>query len=299
MVIYKTTNLINGKIYVGQDKNNNNLYLGSGTAIKRAIKKYGKENFRREILEECQNYKDLNDKEIYWINKLNSRDKNKGYNISKGGDEGNRSQHGSFYQCWIEKYGKDIADIKFDKMKNQIRETLKEKGTVFSKYGKNGVYKYWVEKYGVEEANIRLEKKKEKLRKIEEKKKLNGWHHTEQTKKIIGEYSKNRKFSDETKLKMSLSQKGVLHKGHKVSDETKEKIRNKAIGRKVSDETKEKIKKKLIGRYFGKNNVPIIINNIKYESAGKASKILNIKNSTINYRLNSKSKKFINYIYDK
>ena len=99
---------------------------------------------------------------------------------------------------------------------------------------------------------------------------------------------------------MSLSQKGNTHKrGYKVSDETKEKIRDKAIGRKVSDETKEKIRKNLTGRYFGKNNIPIIINGIKYESAGKASKILNIRNANINYRLNSKSKKFINYTYDK
>jgi hypothetical protein len=45
MIIYKTTNIINGKYYVGKDINNSESYLGSGVLLKRAIKKYGKENF--------------------------------------------------------------------------------------------------------------------------------------------------------------------------------------------------------------------------------------------------------------
>ena len=47
MVIYKTTNLVNGKIYIGKDKYNNPKYLGSGKILKLAINKYGKGNFRR------------------------------------------------------------------------------------------------------------------------------------------------------------------------------------------------------------------------------------------------------------
>ena len=42
MVIYKTTNLINGKIYIGKDVRNLNCYLGSGKLLKKAIEKYGK-----------------------------------------------------------------------------------------------------------------------------------------------------------------------------------------------------------------------------------------------------------------
>lgn len=51
-IIYKTTNLINGKIYVGMHStdNLNDGYLGSGWILKQAIKKYGKENFKREVL---------------------------------------------------------------------------------------------------------------------------------------------------------------------------------------------------------------------------------------------------------
>ena len=54
--IYKTTNLLNGKIYVGKHKWSkegclDENYLGSGTYLTRAIDKYGKENFICEILD--------------------------------------------------------------------------------------------------------------------------------------------------------------------------------------------------------------------------------------------------------
>ena len=58
MYIYKTTNLINGKIYIGQSiRKFSKSYLGSGVKILNAIKKYGKENFKVEILEDNKNIK--------------------------------------------------------------------------------------------------------------------------------------------------------------------------------------------------------------------------------------------------
>jgi len=85
MIIYKTINLINNKIYIGQDSNNNPKYLGSGLLLRKAINKYGKKNFKKEILEFCNNQNELNEKEIYWIEKMNSRDLDIGYNIDYGG----------------------------------------------------------------------------------------------------------------------------------------------------------------------------------------------------------------------
>lgn len=85
MIIYKTINLINNKIYVGQDTRNNPKYLGSGNLLKNAIKKYGIENFKKEILEDdIDDINILNEKEIYWIKKLNSKRPN-GYNLTDGG----------------------------------------------------------------------------------------------------------------------------------------------------------------------------------------------------------------------
>lgn len=89
MLIYKTTNLINGKVYIGRQVHDNPNYIGSGKIIRRAIKKYGINNFKKEILEYCFSISHLNDQEKYWIVTLNSTDKTIGYNIMLGGQGGN------------------------------------------------------------------------------------------------------------------------------------------------------------------------------------------------------------------
>jgi len=88
MIIYKTRNKINGKIYIGQDSYDNPLYLGSGVLLNRAILKYGIENFEKEILEKCDTQEKLNEREIFWIKTLNSQNPQIGYNISRGGSGG-------------------------------------------------------------------------------------------------------------------------------------------------------------------------------------------------------------------
>lgn len=87
--IYKTTNLVNNKIYIGQKKANSflsNKYLGSGTLFLRAVNSYGKDNFICELVEECNSASELNEREIYWINFYNSTDTSIGYNLTLGGE---------------------------------------------------------------------------------------------------------------------------------------------------------------------------------------------------------------------
>lgn len=66
--IYLTTNLVNGKIYIGRKKSSiflSTKYLGSGRVLKQAIKKYGKINFSVLLLQECFSNTELNSAEKY------------------------------------------------------------------------------------------------------------------------------------------------------------------------------------------------------------------------------------------
>lgn len=91
--IYKATNVINGKCYIGQtsyDKLHKRInthlwyarHKGSNLPFPNALRKYGKENFEWEILEECAR-EDKGKREIYWIQKLQPE-----YNATLGGDGG-------------------------------------------------------------------------------------------------------------------------------------------------------------------------------------------------------------------
>lgn len=66
--IYKTTNLVNGMIYIGRhmaEAFELEKYIGSGTVLKRAINKYGIENFKCELIETAETKDELNRKERY------------------------------------------------------------------------------------------------------------------------------------------------------------------------------------------------------------------------------------------
>lgn len=87
--MYKTTNLINGKVYYGAHKteNENDSYLGSGTAIQSAIRKYGRSNFRRDILKIFDSEEEMYYNERMFINESVVGDPNT-YNQTIGGRGG-------------------------------------------------------------------------------------------------------------------------------------------------------------------------------------------------------------------
>lgn len=85
-VIFKITNVINSKIYIGKSSNDRRDYFGSGKAIKAAIEKYGKSNFTKEIIDTANSLSELNNREREWILFYRSFDPAIGYNRSFGGD---------------------------------------------------------------------------------------------------------------------------------------------------------------------------------------------------------------------
>lgn len=88
-ILYQVTNLINCKIYIGvhRTKNLEDGYMGSGKAIKQAIKKYGKENFKKEVLEFFEDEIKMYQREKEVINEdfLKRKDV---YNLTNGGTGG-------------------------------------------------------------------------------------------------------------------------------------------------------------------------------------------------------------------
>ena len=96
--IYKITNLINGKIYIGQTKNDARRRWTEHkrdakkhsyhSLLHSAINKYGEENFRMEVIENNVPEEKLNEKEIYWIKYYDTFDNpEKGYNLTSGGGQ--------------------------------------------------------------------------------------------------------------------------------------------------------------------------------------------------------------------
>lgn len=196
MVIYKTTNIINGKIYVGKDSRNLECYLGSGELLKKSIKKYGKENFTKEILEICENLIELDVREKFWINKLDSI--NNGYNLTEGGTGGDTFTKNPNKEKIREKLKKRLYS---DEVKSKKLLNLKpyQQGENHPNYGKK-------------QTEETKEKRKETFRKNGFTSPMSGKKHTEESKEKNRQNHLGKKVSEETKKKMSISSKGKKQK---------------------------------------------------------------------------------------
>jgi len=256
MIIYITTNLINGKIYIGKDKHNNQKYYGSGLLLKEAIKKYGIENFKKEILEYCVSETELNDKEKFWINHYQSFQRDIGYNLTLGGDGGltvlDEDERKIIYQNIKNtnlllseeelsfKYGKNKGK-KMGPLSDQTKMKISEK----NKGEKNGMYGLIPWNKG---GNCYTE---EQLKNFSESHIgqvpwNKGVPATEESKKNQSMKMTGRKMSQETKNKLSESLKNSEKK--KQSDLTKKGTTGPNKGKKCSEETKLKISQTLKGK---------------------------------------------------
>lgn len=93
--VYKITNKINGKIYIGiTNQGSGARYrhhwyesrIGESSALHRAMAKYGEENFTLEIIDFADTYDELKEKEKFYIKQFDSKNRDKGYNLTEGGD---------------------------------------------------------------------------------------------------------------------------------------------------------------------------------------------------------------------
>ena len=235
--IYLTINKVNHKTYVGQkklitktwDKDN---YLGSGKHLKCAIKKYGRENFEKFLIQFCSTKEELDKQEIFWIAEYRKRGLAQ-YNIADGGQGGNLTH------SWNK--GKTLSD------EHKAKLSVAHKGQVAWNKGK-----------------MMSEETKKKISESHKGKTgpNKGKHLSDETKRKISESKKM--MSEETKKKISESLKGQVawNKGKHFSDETKKKMSEANKGKHFSDETKKKMSEANKGKHWYNNGK---VNKFTYE----------------------------------
>lgn len=137
--IYKTTNLLSGRYYIGMHSTDDldDGYLGSGNRLRLAIQKHGKENFKREILEFVKDRKTLAERESEVVN-LDLIAKEECMNLVVGGGGFMLDEH--HYRC-----SKAGGKVHADKMKNneEYRNKVIERAKKnLKKYMDSGVHNY-------------------------------------------------------------------------------------------------------------------------------------------------------------
>ena len=189
--IYRITNLINGKTYIGQHKYKklDDSYMGSGVLIKRSIKKHGIENFKKEILYSRIQYRETaDDMERFAIAKERAIGKAE-YNLANGGEGLSGYKHSEEY-------------------KRKISE--RTKGENNPNYGK----------HHSEETKKKISEARKKY--VGENHPMYGKHHSEETKKKISEAEKGRPGMKCENNPMY--GKPAWNRGKHLSEETKKKI---------------------------------------------------------------------------
>lgn len=192
--IYKTTNNVNGKIYIGQHKSTefDQNYYGSGKIIKLAIEKYGIENFCVDVLTYCNSKSELNSMERQLIKQYKSNDPNIGYNISSGGDGGDTFTGLSELEKEErrEKLRKNshfgnLTQEQSDELHRKSWETRRKNGT--DKFTEDAIEKMRLSHIGKKPSQSQIRKM------LATKMANGGYKHSEETKRKISESNKGKK----------------------------------------------------------------------------------------------------------
>ena len=136
--IYKTTNLLNGKYYIGMHSTNEleDGYLGSGKRLRYSINKYGEENHERIILEYCDSRSELKSREEEIVN-LNEIAKVECMNLKVGGNGGfSNDEHRMKYS----KAGTKSFVTKLKTDPEFLKEHKKRSSEIFKKAWKEGKF---------------------------------------------------------------------------------------------------------------------------------------------------------------
>ena len=199
--IYKTTCIPTGKIYVGKhefslDKRRTSTYLGSGIILRKAVKKYGKESFKREILKICYSINQLNGYETYYIKKFKATDPEIGYNIALGGYGFRSGELNPCYQSGKKNpfYGHKHTQETKDKIASANRHPSKLKGRKMSIEARKKMS---------ESAKLRMSNP--------ENNPMFGKKHSEETKDKNRQWHLGKKPSEETRRRMREASKKVQH----------------------------------------------------------------------------------------
>lgn len=141
--VYKTTNTINGKIYIGVHStvNLDDGYIGSGKQFLKAVSKYGKPNFKREIIEFFNTSEEAYAFEEKIVNESFIKNKNT-YNVALGGHPGNSWWWTEERKQWMSKLKKGVEKPKesVERMvETKLRNGTTNKGKSFSEIHKKRI----------------------------------------------------------------------------------------------------------------------------------------------------------------
>lgn len=220
--IYKTTNMVNGKIYIGKRRGEfDDTYLGSGRYLNNSINKYGRDQFSVEVIDTCDSLSDQNSKERYWIAYYRATDATM-YNISDGGDGGDTFS-GMSIEDRVQRVEKLKANGYFSTISSDERKKLHELGTA---------------------------KRSQTLSARREHN--NGYAFTDLQRQRMSEAGKRRApVSDETKAKILQSR---INSDYHISEETKRKIAESNRGKTRSLEVRQEMSRRLKGKCTGSDN---------------------------------------------